>query len=66
MQTRTRRGFFRDWCGVGAGKEGAGSEGLQSLFLFQPDRIGTLAQGEEIQTLSCDSRGRYDFTPRGK
>lgn len=53
--------FFRDWCGVEAGIEREGSEGQRSLFLFQLDRIGTLARGEEIQQiLSCDGRGRYD------
>lgn len=57
MRTRTKRGFFRDWCGVEAGMEGEGSGGQPSLFLFQLDRIGTLAQGEETQQIvSCDGR----------
>lgn len=49
MRTRTKRGFFRDLFLVEAGMEGVGSEGTHSLFLFQRDRIGTLAQGEETQ-----------------
>lgn len=54
--------FFRDWWwGGSGGKRGAGSEGQRSLFLFQLDRIGTQAQGEETQRiLSCDDRGRCD------
>ena len=31
------------------GMEEEGGEGQPSLFLFQPDRIGTVAQGEETQ-----------------
>lgn len=43
MRTRTKRGFFRDLCVVEAGMDGEGRKGTQSLFLFQLDRIGTLA-----------------------
>lgn len=44
MRTTTRRGFSRDWCEAEAWMEEVGSEGEQSLFLFQLDRIGSVAQ----------------------
>lgn len=65
MRTRTKRGFFRDWCGVEAGMGRGGgeqeNEGQRPLFLFQLDRIGTPAREEEmLQILSRDGRPRCD------
>lgn len=59
-EDQDQEGIFKDWCGVEVGIEGVGGKGPQSLFLFQLDRIGTLAQGEETQKiLSCDCKRRY-------
>lgn len=55
-----QEGIFLE-TGVDAGMERAGSEGQRSLFLFQLDRIGTLAQGEQTQPkLSRDGRRKHD------
>lgn len=46
-----------DFSEIGVGFSGWGWGGSSLLFLFQLDRIGTLAQGGETQTLSRSRKG---------